>query len=341
MKAAMFYGPENVKVEEVPMPVAGPGELVVKNQVALTCGTDVKTYVRGYPLFKPPYGFGHEAAGIVAQAGEGVTRFKVGDRVVAHNSAPCNVCFYCKQGQHSMCENITFNQGAFAEYERIPAAIVKQNVFHIPNSMDFADAALVEPFSCAVYGVDQIGIEAGDLVVVNGAGPIGLMFVRLACYRGAKVIATDLSEARLTLARKMGAVITINPGQAGNAVEAVKNYTENQRGVDVAIEAVGQTQLWEKTISMARKGGKVLLFGGTKSGTTVTIDANLLHYSQLTIKGVFHTTPKHVQIAFELIKNKMITARDFVGNTYHIGEIEEAILSHKEGKVIKNCIVFN
>jgi L-iditol 2-dehydrogenase len=341
MKAAMFYGPENGKVEEVPVPVAGPGELVIKNQVALTCGTDVKTYVRGYPLFKPPYGFGHEAAGVVAQVGEGVVGFQVGDRVVAHNSAPCNVCFYCKQGQHSMCDHITFNQGAFAEYEKIPAAIVKQNVFHIPDTMDFADAALVEPFSCAVYGIDQIGIEAGDTVVVNGAGPIGLMFVRLAHYRGARVIATDLSDERLALAENMGAAVTINPGQAGNAVEIVRSHTENQRGVDVAIEAVGQTELWEKTINMARKGGKVLLFGGTKAGTAVSIDANLLHYSQLTIKGVFHTTPRHVQIAFDLIKNGMITARDFVGNRYPLDEIEKAILSHKSGKVIKNCIVFD
>ncbi|CUH94939.1 hypothetical protein P22_1008 [Propionispora sp. 2/2-37] len=342
MKAAMYYGPQTVKVEEVPMPVAGPGELIIKNRVALTCGTDVKTYVRGYPLFRPPYGFGHEAAGIVAQVGENVSGFKVGDRVVAHNSAPCNVCFYCKQGQHSMCENITFNQGAFAEYGKIPAAIVKQNVFHIPENMEFVDAAMVEPFSCAVYGVEQIGIAAGDTVVVNGAGPIGLMFIRLAYFHGAKVIAADLSDERLEIAKKLGAAVTINPqGCGSDPVAAVRKVTEYKRGVDVAIEAVGLTDLWEQTIRMARKGGRILLFGGTKAGTSVSIDANLLHYSQLTIKGVFHTTPKHVQIAFDLIKHGVIASRDFVNKRYRLNEIEEAILSHKSGKVIKNCIVFD
>ncbi|WP_196600315.1 zinc-binding dehydrogenase [Pectinatus frisingensis] len=340
MKAARYYGPENIKIEEIPIPEPGAGEIIVKNKVALTCGTDVKIYTRGYPLFKPPFIFGHEASGIVYKAGDGVTAFKTGDSVVAHNSAPCNSCYYCKQGQQSMCVNAIFNLGAFSEYQRISAQIVKQNVFHIPEGMSFKDAALTEPFSCAVYGVSEIGIEAGDTVVINGAGPIGLMFTRLAYFRGAKIIVTDLCDERLEAAKKMGASVVINARDCTDIVGIVKNHTDDGRGADVSIEAVGLPSTWESTVLMARKGGRVLLFGGTKSGSSFTIDTTLLHYSQLTIKGVFHTTPKYVQKAFNLIKNGMISAEDFVGASYPLEKLEEALLEHKQGKVIKNCIVF-
>ncbi len=340
MKTAQYYAPEDVRIENKPIPIPQKGEIVIHNKIALTCGTDVKMYMRGYPLFTPPHPFGHEAAGIVDSVGAGVVSFKPGDRVVAHNSAPCNNCYYCKQGQQSMCENLTFNFGAFSEYQLIPAPIVKQNVFHIPNAVDFRDAALTEPFSCAVYGISEIGIETGDTVIVNGAGPIGLMFIRLACLRGARVIATDLSEIRLALAQKLGSSVTINANQ-DNIINKVKHYTDDQRGGDVVIEAVGLPDTWKSSINMARKGGRVLLFGGTKSGSTMELDTTMLHYSQLTIKGVFHTTPKYVQRAFNLIKNGVISSKDFVNEEYHIEQIQDAILSHKSGKVIKNCIVFD
>ena len=340
MKIAQYYAPEDVRIEDKPIPIPQKGEIVIHNKVAFTCGTDVKMYMRGYPLFTPPHPFGHEAAGIVYSVGDEVASFKPGDRVVAHNSAPCNTCYYCKQGQHSMCENLTFNFGAFSEYQLIPATIVKQNVFHIPDQIDFRDAALTEPFSCAVYGVSEIGIETGDTVIINGAGPIGLMFIRLAYLHGAHVIATDLSESRLATARKLGAAVTLNANQ-DNIIEKAKSYTDDNRGSDVVIEAVGLPATWKTSINMARKGGRVLLFGGTKSGSMMDLDTTMLHYSQITIKGVFHTTPKHVQRAFNLIKNGVISADDFVGGEYRIEQIKEAILSHKSGKVIKNCIIFD
>ena len=154
MKIAYFYGPEDVRIEETAIPEPGYGEVVIKNKVALTCGTDLKTYLRGHPLWIPPAVFGHEASGVVYKVGEGVEKFKVGDRVVAHNSAPCHECIYCKTHQYSMCENNLFNSGAFAEYQKIPERIVRQNMFKLPDTLDFKSAALTEPFSCAVYGVD-------------------------------------------------------------------------------------------------------------------------------------------------------------------------------------------
>ena len=318
MKIALFNGPEDVTIEEKEIPKAGPEEIIIQNKIALTCGTDVKTFFRGHPFWDPPAPFGHESAGIVHEIGEKVENFGIGDRVVAHNSAPCNECYYCKQGQHSMCENMTWNLGAFAEYQAIPANIVKQNLFKIPDSMNFKEAALTEPFACAVYGTAESNIQLGDIVAINGVGPIGLMFVALAVNKGAYVIATDLSEKRLKKAKKYGANKIINANKVNDQVETVRKLTPKGRGVDIAIEAVGMPDVWKKTINMTRKGGIVNLFGGPKSGTSITIDTKLIHYSQLTIKGVFHTTPKYVDRAFKLIKDKLIKAEDFVEAEYNL-----------------------
>ena len=339
MKKVMFYNPKDIKIEEAPIPVPGYGEIVVQNKIALTCGTDVKTYMRGYPGDIPPYGFGHEASGVVYAVGEGVTKVKVGDRVVCHNSAPCQKCFYCKKGIHSMCDDILWNMGAFAEYQLIPQRIVEQNTFILPDGMSHEQAALMEPLSCVTYGVETVNPKLGDVVVVNGAGPIGLMYIALLVKKGVTVIATDLSDKRLETAKKLGATAIVN-AKDGDTVEKVKALTPESRGCDIAIEATGYPEVWEKNIQMARKGGLVLLFGGTKSGTQLVADANLVHYSQLTIMGLYHTTPKYTMAAFELLKNNVIKAEDFISNSYSLDQIEEAILEHSKAQVIKNKIAF-
>lgn len=342
MKKLMFYAPKDIRVEKADIPEPGSGEIVVKNKLTLTCGTDVKTYMRGY-RYEPPFSMGHETAGVVYKVGSGVTKFKVGDRVVPHNSAPCNECYYCKNGLHSLCENLIQNQftnGGYAEYQLIPEPIVKQNTFLIPDNMSDKQAALLEPFACAVYGTDNVPIQLGDTVCVNGCGPIGLMFIKLSVLKGARVIACDLSNVRLDLAKKLGASVTINVSEADNQAEAVKDCTEDRRGVDAVIEAVGLPEVWQLSMDMVRNGGFVLCFGGTKKDVKVPVDTTHLHYSQITIKGVFHTTPRHVNQAFELLKMDAIDADDFVQHNYPIEEVEKAILEHAAGDVIKNCILY-
>lgn len=340
MRQAMLYEVEDIRILEQPIPTPGPGEVVVANKVSTTCGTDVKNFKRGYPLVKPPHPYGHEFSGVVAWVGDGVTAFREGDRVAVHNTAPCGHCYYCKHDQPSMCESLVFCRGAYAEYVKVPAPIVAQNMFVIPDSLSHKAASLMEPLSCAVYGIENCPIALGDTVVINGAGPIGLMFARLAVLRGARVLVTDMLPGRLALAERLGVWKTLNLTGVEDTVEAVRALTVDGRGADVVIEATGLIQVWETSVKMARKGGFVLLFGGTKSGSVLSVDATLLHYSQITIKGVFHTTPRHVAAALELLKLGVISAEDFVQNEYPLERLEEAIREHASGAVIKNCIVY-
>lgn len=343
MKKAMLFDKRDLRIVEDEIPVPGKGEIVIKNAVSLTCGTDVKMYKNGYAIMEPPFAYGHEAAGTVYSVGEGVEKFRVGDRVVSHNTAPCHECYYCKKGLFSMCEDLLLNNATnsyHAQYTLIPEKLVRENAFLIPDEMSFKQAALLEPFSCAVYGVDNLPVEQGNYVAVNGCGPIGLMFIRLLYLKGARVIACDMTEGRLETAKKLGAHDIVNISEVDDQVEAVKALTPEGRGCDVVVEATGLAKVWEMAINMAMPGGFVLCFGGTKSGDTITVDTKLLHYSQVTIKGVFHTTPYHVNNAFELLKMHAIDEKDFVMNEYALEDLHEAIMEHADGKVIKNCIVY-
>jgi L-iditol 2-dehydrogenase len=341
MKTAMLYAPGDLRIEEIETPKPNEGEVIIETKVSLTCGTDLKKYKRGYPLWKPPYPMGHEFSGIIAEVGGSVKRFKVGDRVVSHNTAPCGYCYYCKVGNFSLCENIDMIPGVWQKYVKIPSSIVKQNLFILPERMSFKLAALTEPLACAVYGVDESNIKIGDYVSIIGAGPLGLFLAKLAKLRGAIVIVTDISDFRLGIAKKINAAdFIMNISDIKDQAKAVRELTPNSRGVDIAIEAVGTPETWEIAISMLRKGGLATLFGGCASGTSITIDTKLLHYSQLTLKGILHTTPRHVNAAFTLLSNGVIDEKSFIYNDYPLEEVEAALLEHASGKVIKNSIIF-
>ncbi len=333
----MFYEPGDVRMEDVAVPEAGPGEVLVNIGAALTCGTDVKTYRRGHPTLFPelPSPFGHEFGGTIEAVGEGVEGWRPGTRVVAANSAPCNRCFYCKVGDQSMCENLSFLNGAFAEYIVVPSRIVEQNLYEIPEGMEFSRAALLEPLACAIHGVVRTPISMGDTVAIIGAGQIGLMFVRLATERGARVICLDKSASRLEVARQLGAEETVEAAEGVDTIGAVRGWTPEVRGTDVVIEAVGLPPLWEQALQIVRKGGDVTLFGGAPSGTSIEVDTMLLHYSQLTIRGIFHHTPYTVQVAFDLLKSGRIDPEPFISGVRPLEDVVEALESHGRQEGIK------
>jgi L-iditol 2-dehydrogenase len=314
MQAVVLYGKEDLRVEDVPVPVPEPGEIVVRVGAALTCGTDLKVYRRGYHamMLKPPIAFGHELAGTVHAVGTGVEEFKAGDRVVALNSAPCDICYFCLRDQQNLCEDLLFNNGAYAEYLRIPARIVKKNTLFVPDEVPFEHAALTEPLACVVHGFEQSNARPGDTMIVIGAGPIGLMFIHVAALAGCHVIAIVKREDQAAAARSFGATQTLQIADGLDIVAAARALTPHERGADIVIEAVATPLTWEWAVDMVRKGGTVNFFGGPPSGTRVALDTNRLHYGDITLKATFHHTPATCRTAFALITSGRLQSADFI-----------------------------
>jgi L-iditol 2-dehydrogenase len=342
MTAAVLYGKEDLKIERVPIPRVEKGEVLVKVQVALTCGTDLKVYQRGYHarMIVPPALFGHELAGVVEEVGEGVHTFKKGMRVVALNSAPCQMCFYCSKHQENLCEDLLFNNGAYAEYIRVPRRIVEANMLVIPANVSFEDAAMTEPLACVLRGLHETGVEIGDTVTIIGGGPIGLMFVQVARAIGCNVISVVKRDEQVVAAKHMGAHEIVQITKVRDVVEAVRALAPQKRGCDVVIEAVGRPDAWEWAIQMVRKGGTVNFFGGCASGTTVQLDTNRLHYSEMTLKATFHHTPETVRRAFDLIAAKKIRPTDYITGEAPLSSLQK-VLRHmlNRGGDIKTAII--
>jgi L-iditol 2-dehydrogenase len=332
MMAAVLYGKEHLQVEPVAVPTIDAGDILVRVKVALTCGTDVKVFRRGYHarMIVPPAVFGHELAGDIVAAGPEVDNFSVGDRVVAANSAPCGLCYFCKRGAENLCEDLLFNNGAYAEYIRIPARIVQKNTYRIPDSVGYQDAALVEPLACVVRGFEESAPRPDDTVAIIGLGPIGLMFVKLAKLYGCRVIAVGRRQTQLDRAAALGADELVVAGEHSDPVKAIRGMTHG-RGVDVAIEAVGKPQTWQWAVNMVRRGGTVNFFGGCPNESKVNLDTALLHYSEITCKASFHHTPAYIKKALELVCAGHITASVFVNKEEPLANLLEVmrhLMSH-------------
>lgn len=343
MRAAILYGKEDVRLETVPIPAAGPGELLVRVRAALTCGTDVKVFRRGYhaKMLVPPALFGHEFAGDIAALGEGVEDFQVGERVVSANSAPCDRCFFCRRRQANLCEDLIFNNGAYAEYIRIPKRIVQKNTYRIPADLGYVDAALAEPLACALRGLDETGIQAGDTIAVMGLGPLGLMFVRLAKYAyGARVVVLARRIEQVDRAMLLGADEGILMGEPDALIEELRSATGG-RGADVVIEAIGQPHAWQLATKLVRKGGVINFFGGCPSGTTVDLDTTLLHYSEITCKASFHHTPGHIRRSLDLISEGKVRAKDLVTDEQPLGSLPLVLneLANHRSRHAKTAII--
>lgn len=273
MRALLFHGPGDLRVEEVPRPEPGPGDVLVEVEVALTDGTDAKAFRRGHPLLlaETPSPFGHEFCGIDAATGR---------RVVAANSAPCGECAPCRRGEETLCENLRpFLNGAYAELLLVPARIAARNLLPVPAGLAPEVAAMTEPLACCLHGVERAGIEAGQTVAVVGPGPIGLMLCTAARDAGARVTVVGGRPERRELARDFGA----EPGEG--------------RGADVVVEAVGTAEAWHHALELVRPGGTVLFFGGRE----LAVDTFRLHYEELTLRGAFHHTPRHVRAALAFL----------------------------------------
>ncbi len=338
MKAIQYWGPKDIRYEEVSVKPLEKGEVLVKVESALTCGTDVKTFRRGHPVLikKIPSGFGHEFAGVVAQVADDVENFKVGDRVVAANSAPCGECFFCKREEYNLCENLDLLNGAYAQYIVVPERIVKKNMLLLPNDLSFDKAAFCEPLANVVHGVERTDIKAGQTVGIIGIGPIGLMFAKLCKLKGAKVIAAGRNPMKLMLAEKFAGVDEIiDLKKYENPEKIFLDFTEGRKGLDVAVECVGLPEIWERMFSCVRLGGTVHFFGGCKSGSTVTFDTTKMHYGDIKMMSVFHHTPKYFRQALDLIASGQVPVEKLITNTIGLRDLQSAMEQHIAGQAIK------
>ena len=338
MKAIQFYAPEDIRYEDVPIKEPERGEVLVKIMAALTCGTDVKTFRRGHPVLikEVPSGFGHEFSGIIEKLGDGVENFKVGDRVVAANSAPCGECFYCKKGQYNLCEDLEFLNGAYAEYITVPARIVEKNMIKIPDNLSFEEAAFTEPLANVVHGAERTDIKKGDSVGIIGIGPIGLMFAKYAKLKGARVIVGGRNPLKLELAKDFANVDeVIDLTKTDDAEKAFKQFSEEGRGLDVAIECVGLPEIWEQVFSIVRPGGTVHFFGGCKKGSEVKLSAVKMHYGDIKIISVFHHTPEYVRKALDLISSHKMDVKKLITEEVSLDKVPYAMQKHIDGTVIK------
>jgi L-iditol 2-dehydrogenase len=336
MLTSYLISPGVLELREAEKPKPSRGEVLIKVAAALTCGTDLKAFLRGHPMIPMPGVFGHEFSGVIAEVGKGVKGFAAGDEIMAVHSAPCLKCRYCKKKLYNLCENImnTKVMGAFAEYILLPSHIVKQNLFHKPANLSFEEAAFLEPLSCVVHGMHGLNIKKGDKVLIIGTGPIGLLHLCLAKLKGAEVVITGLEQERLNLAKELGADMAVSPSELADTIKGLIDGT----GVDFVFECTGQVDVWERAVNYVRRGGTVILFGGVKKGTTVSYDTYRLHYDELTLRGVFHFTPHDVKTAYNLLKDT-INVSPLISGRYPLRDLCIALERLSRGDGIKYAII--
>lgn len=329
MRAAVYRGSPRLSVEEIPRPEPASGEMVVRVDVCGVCGTDVKKIDK--TLVPPPRVFGHEIAGVVAERGAGVSRFKEGDRVVVHHHIPCLRCFYCERRLYAQCAIYKQNGtgagfepsgGGFAEYLKAAPHIVERGAIPIPSGVKAEVACMVEPVNTCLKAVDQAGVIAGETVVVVGQGPIGSMLMQLARVRGARVLVSDLSPFRLDLARKLGA-ITFDPSK-GALGEWVRAETR-ERGADVALLAATGQAAFDAAVDATRPGGRIVPFSATSKGEMYQVDLGLLAAAEKQIVSVYSASVEVQDEAADLVFSGRVRLQELLTDFFPLAQVNEAI----------------
>ncbi len=326
MKASVIDNGK-VRIVEVPEPEPGEGEVVIRVEYALTDGTDLKALLRGHHLIgNGP--FGHEYSGVVVKVGEGVEGFKVGDEVVGANTGPCYTCRMCRRGRYNLCENLKDNMvlGAYAEYLRIPAPVVRTNLYHKPPDLPFKYAPMVEPLACVLHGVETLNLRGYEGILIVGTGSIASFFVLALKLMGHSVAVLGRNPEKLSLIAE-----NLKPDEVFTYTDAIGKY-------DVVIESTGKEEVWRKVLDYADKGGKILLFGGLPSGTYVPFDAHRIHYEEIHLLTSFHHTPTSVRRALHVLKDNWRRLAFLVSGEFPLMRIEEAFKLMAEGKGFKYAV---
>jgi len=329
MRAAVYRGVNDVRLEEVPVPEIGPGEILVRVHTCGICGTDLKKIATG--SHSAPRIFGHETSGAVAKVGEGVRKFSVGERVVVFHHIPCGECYYCRQKTFAQCT--TYKKvgctagfepsgGGFAEYVRAMDWIVEKGTVRIPDGVSFEQACFVEPVNTCIKGIETLRLQAGETVLVMGQGPIGLILANLAKRAGTRVITSDLYPARLTIANSFDLKLTIDASQA-DAGEAVRGMTEG-RGADAVVLAVGGSGLIRPAMDATRPGGRVLLFAQTARGEA-TIDPAAVCVDEKALLGSYSASFELQEESVRFVMNREMDLERLISHRFPLESGVEAL----------------
>ncbi|BER91644.1 zinc-dependent dehydrogenase [Atrimonas thermophila] len=345
MRAAVLYGPRDLRIEDVPIPQIGPDEVLLKVAFCAICGTDVRIFNYGHRSITKPQIIGHEVSGTIVEKGTNVEDFEVGDQVVVDPIVSCGKCHYCQRGMTNLCLEFKktteafgyYYPGGFAEYMAIPKkALRRGNLVKVPSGVSLAEAAIAEPFACALNGqmLSKVGLD--DTVLVIGAGPVGCMHVGLARSLGAtKIILSEVKETRLEIARKFLADVYVNPLKE-DLFQVVMRET-NGIGVSVIIVAVSSRTLQEEALRFAACRARINFFGGLpKEDNMVVLDSNTIHYKELYIHGTSGTTTNHIRTCLELMNSKRIMGKEYISTVIDLKELPIFLEKEiQEGKYLK------
>jgi L-iditol 2-dehydrogenase len=329
LRAAVYRGPGDVRVEEVPVPAIGPGEMLVKVAACGVCGTDLKKIEKG--LLRPPRVFGHEIAGRVAQVGAGVTSFREGDAVVVHHHVPCGTCFYCRAGAYAQCETYKANGttagfepsgGGFAEYVRAMPWIVERGAIRVPDGVLPEEAAFVEPVNTCLKAVRKAGIAKGETVLVVGQGPIGSMLMQLCRWAGASVIVSDRVPDRLALARTLGASVVLD---ATHDVPAEVRALTDGRGADAVILAATGQAPFDQAVASTRAGGRIVPFAATSPGERVEVDLGALSASEKSLVSSYSASVDVQDLAAQLVFSREVRVAPLITHRFPLAEAPAAV----------------
>ena len=343
MKVARLYAPGDLRIEDAEVPAAGRGDLVIRVGTCSTCGTDAKIFRFGHHHISLPRVLGHEVAGEITEVGAGVDSWSEGDRVQIIAAIPDGVCFFCRRGQHTVCEDLESigyqYDGGFAGFMRVPAKVLAvDGVNRIPAHVPFEQASLTEPLACVLNGQELAQVGDGDTVVVLGAGPIGCLHVRLARARGATtVMLVDVNQARLDLAARAQPDAVID-GSKDDPIDAVRKLTDG-RGADVVITATGVGIAQEQALEMASLRGRISLFGGLpRDDSIIRFDSNLVHYRELSVVGAYGSAPRHNREALSLIAEGKVRVDDLITHRMPLADVNRAIETVMSGEGLKVVI---
>ncbi len=330
MRAAVYRGPASISLETLPIPRISDGEILLRVHTCGICGTDLKKIEHG--LVSPPRIFGHEIAGTVVETGSRVSRFKVGDRVTTHHHIPCRTCFYCRKKLFSQCEfyrrtgtTAGFEPagGGFAEYVRVMDWIVAEGTVAIPDDVSFEEASFLEPLNTCLKALETAALEADELVVIYGQGPVGLLMTQSVSCEGARVVGLDFLGSRLAAARESGALIALNPAR-DDVRAAVAGLTEG-RGADLAIVAAASPGAVEDAQSIVRRGGRILLFAQTVPGEMISVDASRICVEEKKLIGSYSASVELQEKAAHLIFSRKVNVAKLISHRFGLELLPEAI----------------